>query len=104
MLDFEKKLDQIANIIHAGLALWVYEQHGLPDDLGASLLESVDEDGVQIPRPRPALEIGDAFVVDGDDGDFIRRRAFGRANAPVVKRAFQATEGTTERHARQRRS
>ena len=66
---------QFLDVGEAGVALGLKEEGGVGNDFSLGAAEEVNHPGVNIARPRPPSDIGDAGVIDGDDGDAIGWRA-----------------------------
>jgi hypothetical protein len=60
---------------------------------GAAARQGAEHLGVDISRPRPATQVVDALVVDGDDGDTVAGGALGAAHPEVVGHLFEAFHG-----------
>jgi len=82
-----------ADIGQTGILLRFGKEDRRTDDLGTAGRQLVDHLGQHLARPRPATEIVEAVLVDGDHRDAIRRNALGLAQSHVVGRQFQRTPG-----------
>src|SRR5205823_2394675 len=58
----------------------------------------VDHLRVEVAWPGPAAEVGDALIVDRDDGDLVVRNPGRRLHADVVRFAFEALDQIAAAH------
>ena len=65
------------------------DEHGARPEPG----DLADDDALQVARPRPAAELGEARVVDRRDDDVLRRGARVEAHPGVVHEPVDATRG-----------
>jgi hypothetical protein len=72
-------------------------EHQSAHELGATGSQGVDHFRVDIAGPRPATQVLDALVVDGDDGQAIAGLALGAAHAQVVGDSLQPLQGIVTR-------
>jgi hypothetical protein len=77
--------DEAQAAVHLGLD----EERGVDDRLGLGLGELVDQLGMDVTRPGPAADVGDALVVDRDDRDPVGGLARTAGACDVVELALQ---------------
>jgi len=82
----------VQDVIEPGVDLRLEEQRGMPDHLGFACCQHIQQLGLDFARPRPAAEVGDAGIIDGDDGDPVAGLARRSHHAPVIRLAFQTLD------------
>ena len=85
-------IDQPGDVGVTGVQLRLGEEYRIGDHLRLAQRQLIGEPGMQFARPRPAAQIGNTLVVDGNHRHFVGRCAGRHANADVVGLAFQALE------------
>jgi hypothetical protein len=68
------------------------KKHRVADRFGFSAGKDVRHFGMHIARPRPAADIGDALIVDGDDGDTVQRRTRCGSDPEIVGLALETLD------------
>ena len=94
---FIVQVQQFLDIHQPGVALRLEEEGGVGDHLGLGPGQQVNHAGMDVPRPRPASDVGDAGIVDGDHGNAIGGRTRGRLDTEVVGLALQALDQVAAR-------
>ena len=82
------QVGELQNVGQARIDLRLKKERCITDHHRAALLELSDHVRVNVTRPRPASDVGDALIVDGNHHDARRRGATGCSNAPVISQAF----------------
>ena len=83
---------RLGDVAVTRIDLWLEIKNCIADDLGLCRRQLVDQTGMDVPRPRPATQIGNAMVINGDDRNLLRRFAVGQPHGHVVSLALQALE------------
>ena len=86
------ELEQTVDMGQPRILLRFEKKNGIADHLGFCGGQEVDHSGVDIPRPGPAAEVGDALFVDGNDRDLVAGNAAGCLYPQVVGLAFQTLQ------------
>ena len=74
------------------VCLGLKEERGVRDGFGFGGRKLVNQLGMHIARPGPAADVGDALVVDGDDGQAVGGLARGAGAGEVVKAPLQGAD------------
>ncbi len=89
------ELGNFVDVRKTGVDLRFGEKDRVADDPGLGFGQHVGHFGVHIARPRPAPDIGDALLIDRDDGDLIAGIAAGCLHAPIIGHALEALQNGT---------
>ncbi len=87
----ERFLD-LADVDQAAVGLRLEEERVVGDGLGLRARQLVDQFGVDVARPGPPPDVRDALVVDGDDGNPVRRLARALHARRVVETPLELLE------------
>ncbi len=82
----------LADEAQSAVHLRLDEENSFDDGLGLRGRQLVDQLGVDVTRPGPAADIGDALIVDRDDGNTIGRKPGGAGTGEIVEAALQRAD------------
>jgi hypothetical protein len=84
------QVEELGDVDVARVDLRLGEEHGVTDDFRLRFGQLVGHLREHLARPRPAADVAEALVVDGDDRDLVGGRARSCCDAQVVGFALQA--------------